>query len=506
MSRSPGLASSTTRVLLAEGLVVPSGLATAAYLGRALGPELYGLFSVATAVSVTLEWMIVSLFGRTTVKLLGEASDWRPVATTILTAHLGVGVAVAAACWVGADWVAHLLGDARLAPWLALLALEVPIATTAAACRNIMTGRGNFQGRALATAVRWVVRPIAIVVFVEAGWSVTGAVVGSLVAAACGGLVALAMARVPLFTTARAPVANLWRLTVPMFVMAISLRLVDKLGLFAIQALGASPLDAGWYAAAQNFAIAPGLFALSFSPLLLAEVTRVRRQGTPEAAFGLVRQAFRVVVALLPCVAIGAGSADELVFVIYGTGFDAAAQLSWPLLLAAFAMLLISVATSVLIAIDRASTAALCVSPLLPVTALALALVVPHTGAYGAAVVTSVAVWMSAGASVAMVGLTLGVWPSAGTGARSVVIAIVVGALAAWWPTPGLWVVAKIAVLVAVTPLLFACAGEFARPTVAGPVSAGAGEAAVWAILGHASPATGPMRRRPMTGARIPTP
>src|SRR6185436_9890718 len=92
MSQRPGLASSTTRVLLAEGLVVPSGLATAAYLGRALGPELYGLFSVATAVSVTVEWAIISLFGRTTVKLLGETENWRPVASTILTVHLVLGL------------------------------------------------------------------------------------------------------------------------------------------------------------------------------------------------------------------------------------------------------------------------------------------------------------------------------------------------------------------------------------------------------------------------------
>ena len=409
MSQRPGLASSTTRVLLAEGLIVPSGLATAAYLGRALGPELYGLFSVATAVSVTLEWAIVSLFGRTTVKLLGETENWRPVASTILTVHLVVGLAIAAAFWAGADWVAHLLGDARLAPWLALLALEVPIATTAAACRNIMTGRGNFRGRALATAVRWVLRPVAIAVFVEAGWSVTGAVVGSLTAAIGGLIVAMTMARVPVFTTTRAPIANLWRLAVPMFILSISLRLIDKLGLFAVQTLGSSPLEAGWYAAAQNFAIPPGLVALSFSPLLLAELTRVRTQGTPEAARALVAQALRAVVALLPCVAIGAGSAHEIVRVVYGTGFDAAAHLSWPLLLAAFAMLLVSVTTAVLIAADRASTAAVCVWPLVPVAALALALVVPHAGGYGAAVVTAVAVSVSAGACLTMVGLTEGV-------------------------------------------------------------------------------------------------
>ena len=475
MSQRPGLASSTTRVLLAEGLVVPSGLATAAYLGRALGSELYGLFSVATAVSVTVEWAIISLFGRTTVKLLGETENWRPVASTILTVHLVLGLAVAAAFWAGAGWVAHLLGDTRLAPWLALLALEVPIATAAAACRNIMTGRGNFRGRALSTGVRWVLRPVAIAVFVEAGWSVTGAVLGSLAAATGGAIVAMTMARVPVFTTTRAPIANLWRLAMPMFILAISLRLIDKLGLFAVQSLGSSPLEAGWYAAAQNFAIAPGLVALSFSPLLLAEVTRVRTHGTPEAARALVAQALRLVVALLPAVAIGAGSAREIVRVVYGAGFDAAAHLSWPLLLAAFAMLLISVATAVLIAADRASTAALCVWPMLPVAALALAIVVPQAGAYGAAVVTAVALSVSAGACLAMVGRTVGVWPPVGTVIRSTVIALVAGMLAAWWSTPGLWVVGKLAVLTALTPLAFAIAGEFGRPWLSSGIAATGG-------------------------------
>jgi O-antigen/teichoic acid export membrane protein/SAM-dependent methyltransferase len=473
MSQRPGLASSTTRVLLAESLIVPSGLLTAAYLGRSLGPELYGLFSVATAVSVTLEWVISSVFGRSTVKLLSEATDWRPIASTILMVHLVLGLTLAAAFWIGADWLAHRLGDPRLAPWLALLALEVPVATTAAACRNIMTGRGQLKGRALSTGVRWVLRPIAIVAFVEAGWSVTGAVLGSLSAATCGWLVAMTMARVPLMTTTRVPLARLWRLALPMFVLAISLRVIDKLGLFAVQALGPSPLDAGWYAAALNFAIAPGLFAVSFSPLLLAEVTWVRARGTLAAAHLLVGQALRTVVALLPPVAILAGSAPEIVRLIYGDGFDGAAPLSWPLLLAAYAMLLTSVATSVLIASDRAALAALCVWPLVPVTAVAMAVVVPRAGGHGAAVVTAVAVWISAGASLTLVGTTLHAWPPVATGVRSVGIALTLGAVAAWWPAPGLWVVGKVALLCAVTPLLFAGTGEFAARAVAGAPSSG---------------------------------
>ena len=505
MSQRPGLASSTTRVLLAESLIVPSGLVTAAYLGRSLGPELYGLFSVATAVSVTLEWVISSVFGRSTVKLLSEATDWRPVASTILMVHLVMGLTLAAAFWIGADWLANLLGDARLAPWLALLALEVPVATTAAACRNIMTGRGQLKGRALSTGVRWVLRPIAIVAFVEAGWSVTGAVLGSLSAATCGWLVAMAMARVPLVTTTRVPLARLWRLALPMFVLAISLRVIDKLGLFAVQAVGPSPLDAGWYAAALNFAIAPGLFAVSFSPLLLAEVTWVRARGTLAAAHLLVGQALRTVVALLPAVLILAGSAPEIVRLIYGAGFDGAAPLSWPLLLAAYAMLLTSVATSVLIASDRAALAALCVWPLVPATAVAMAVVVPRAGAYGAAVVTAVAVWISAGVSLTLVGTTLRAWPPVATGVRSVGIALTLGAVAAWWPAPGLWVVGKVALLCAVTPLLFAATGEFAGRAVAGTTSSG-GMVTTRDPIGTRSPPNGTTTRRPTTGAPTPMP
>ena len=453
--------------------MVPSGLVTAAYLGRTLGPEFYGLFAVATAVSVTLEWAIISLFARATVKLLAEAEDWRPVASTILIVHLAAGLLIAAAFWAGAGRIAHLLGDVRLAPWLALLALEVPIATTAAACRNILTGRGEFRGRAIATGVRWVVRPVAIVVFVEAGWSVTGAVIGSLTAATAGLIVAMTMARVPVFKTSRAPLVDLWRLAVPMFVLALSLRLIEKLGLFAVQALGSSPAEAGWYAAAQNMAIAPGLVALSFSPLLLAELTRARAEGQPDATRALVAQALRVVVALLPCVAIGAGSAHEIVRLVYGAGFDAAAHLSRPLLLAAFAMLLISVTTAVLIAADRASAAALCVWPMLPAAALAMALVVPHAGAYGAAVITAAALSFSAGGCLVMLGRTVGVWPPVDTVTRSAVIALVVGTAAAWWNTPGLEVVVKLAVLTALTPLAFAVAGEFAGPSPGGFIAAG---------------------------------
>lgn len=471
-----GLAASTARLLLAEGLVVPSGLVTAAYLGRTLGPELYGLFSVATAVSVTIEWILASLLGRTTVKLVSQSPDWQPVASTILLVHFATGLAVAAGCWLGAGALAAWLGDARLGPWLALLAIEIPIAATAAACRNIMTGRGNHRGRALSTGMRWLVRPIAVVVLVEAGLSVTGAVLGSVIAALTGWAIASRMAGVSMFRGGRAPITGIWQLAVPVFVLSLSLRLIDKLGLLAIQASGRPPAETGFYAAAQNFAIAPGLLALSFSPLLLAELTRLRTGPDRRDGDELVAASLRVVVGVLPLLAIGAASAHEIVRLVYGPGFEQAARLVWPLMLAAFGMLLVSVSTSVLIACDRAPTAARCVWPWVAPTVTALWLVVPREGALGAAVVTAVAVVAAAAASLAAVERIAGVWPPAATTARAVAISLVLGALALWWPAPGGWVVVKLVALGLAMPLLYALLGEFGpvRPA-AGPAARGPG-------------------------------
>jgi O-antigen/teichoic acid export membrane protein len=78
------LADGVVRGFAAELLLLPTGLVTAAVLTRVLGPEGYGLFSLAATFIGWMAWTTTALLARAAVKLVSEAEDWTPVASSVL--------------------------------------------------------------------------------------------------------------------------------------------------------------------------------------------------------------------------------------------------------------------------------------------------------------------------------------------------------------------------------------------------------------------------------------
>src|SRR5918999_5304120 len=134
----------TVRVFLAESLLIPTGLLAAAYLARRLGPEGYGLFTVATAIVAWIEWSLTALFARAAVKLVADARDWRPIGSTILSVHLFLSVGAALLLLAAAPAIAGLLGTPPLAAYLRIFAADIPLFCLAQAHRNILVGLGGF--------------------------------------------------------------------------------------------------------------------------------------------------------------------------------------------------------------------------------------------------------------------------------------------------------------------------------------------------------------------------
>ena len=153
-----GLFNGSALIFAADLLMVPTGLLTVALLTRWLGPEGYGIFALSASLIAAIEWGLASILSRPTIHGVGHATDWRPVARTLLGWHLMLATAVLVVLWVLARPFSGLLGEPALTAYLVLFACDLPFFLLAQAYRNILTGRGQFAARALTGASRWIAR------------------------------------------------------------------------------------------------------------------------------------------------------------------------------------------------------------------------------------------------------------------------------------------------------------------------------------------------------------
>ena len=454
------LADGVVRGFAAELLLLPTGLVTAAVLTRVLGPEGYGLFSLAATFMAWLAWTSTAFLARAAVKIVSEADDWVPVASSVLRWRLALGAASTLLVLAAAGPTARALGAPELAQYLRAFAVDLLLFNLARAYREVLTGTGRFREVAIVTVVRWTARMVLIVALVVATGSVMGAVVGSVGATLAEVLMARHFQRLSLRGPRGVTPRGMWGVAAPLLVYGAAMQLYAKVDLFALSALGGTVSDAGLYGAAQNLAVAPGLFALAFAPPLLATLGRLGRNGGHEDARSLGRTALRVTLALVPVAALVAGASAEIVRVIFGPAFAGAAPLVALLFAAAVALAVTAVAVAIVTAAHHTGMVSLLGVGILAAAVAGHLLVIPRWGATGAATVTAVT-----GAVGALVALALvhRVWRVrvAGTALRAALVAAPAYWAAATLTTPSAWgVAAKLALLALAVAGAFVALGE----------------------------------------------
>jgi O-antigen/teichoic acid export membrane protein len=468
-AKRPGhhLLDGTIRVFLAEGLLFPTGLLTATFLSRSLGPANYGLFTLSITLVGGMEWIITSIFARSAIKFVGEAEDWRPVGAAVVRLHLLVSVGAMLLFYLLAEPLAALLQEPTLAVYLRLCALDIPLFSLAQGHRVILIGLGGFGQRALASAGRWIFRLLFIILLVGLGLSVPGAILGHIGASLVELVISRYYIRPSMFRRSDFPLWQMWGYTLPIFLFTLSQRLFDKLDLWMLKGMGGTAEQAGIYSAAQNLAMVFSMLALSFSPLLLSTLSRTLRAGEFGAAKQVSRQALRATFLTLPIAGLIAGAAAEIIGLIFTPTFSpAAALLAW-LSFGALAVMVLSVSSSILIAAGKPGWTFALGGPLLLLAGLGHYLLIPRLGAEAASAVTAVCAWVGALASVAAVYRIWRVLPPAGTCWRSICVCVMAYTLAAVWPTPGWLLLAKLPILGLGIGLSFLFLGEFTMAELA---------------------------------------
>jgi O-antigen/teichoic acid export membrane protein len=469
--RNPGASSrhtmdGTFRIFLAEALVVPCGLVVTAFLTRRFGPEGYGAYALAVGVVLWIEWSIVSVFNRPTLKLVAEAEDWKPVGATILRLHLLASLAATAFLVAAARPLATLLNEPALAAYLPLCALDVPAFVLAHAHRNMLVGLGGYRQRAAVTAARAVARAVLIVWLVSLGLSITGAILANVAASVLELALYRLHVRPQLAHPRPAKAAALWNLALPLLGAVVAMRILERLDLIAIKALGLDTAVAGHYSAAQNLAILPGLVTTALAPLLLASVSRMRASGQEEAAERLIRDALRVAFLLLPLAGVLGGCAAGVVGLVYGQDFLPAAPAFALLGLAGAGFAVIYLAVGIVIAVGQPRWSAWLCVPLVPVVLAGCVLLVPAHGAPGAAAATALSALFGATTSLAVLARNrIAALPFASLARCGVAggAAYVIGSL---WPASGVGVFAPLTLAATVAGGLLLVTGEFNRAEI----------------------------------------
>lgn len=456
------LATGTARIFLAELLFVPSGIITAAYLSRRFGPAGYGLLMLAYVPVILLESNVASALSRPAIKLIGDASDWREVGAAVLRLYLLAGVALMLLVWVATAPFTSLLNDAALAIYLRLLALDIPIFLAAQAHRNIVVGLGMFRERAMATAVRWIARVVLIVIFVEFSGSLLGAIWGSITASAIELVVYRCYVRPSLLEKNAYPLRRLSSYSLPLLLAAICIGLFGRLDLVLLKVWGGSSAEIGFYAGAQNLSLLPSLFSFALAPVLLATLGRALRAEDLATAKRLGQQTLRAVLLLLPLAAIAAGSASEIVELVFGPAFLPAAAPLRLLIFGALALLMVAVATTILISAGKARWTLHTAWPLLLCAAVSHLLLIPKFGAWGASVGTTVLAVAAALINLLLVHRLWGIAPPARTIWRALLVSVSAYVIAAMWPASGASLFVKLAVASLWSMAFFFFLGEFA--------------------------------------------
>ncbi len=433
---------------------------TAAFLTRKLGPQDYGLYTVAVTVVVLVEISITLGFNRTAVKFVSESSQWESVASSLLKAQLLVSILAAIALLAAAPILGSWLNSPDLSKYLALFSLDIPLSALAGIHRSILIGREFFGLRAILTGTYWVVRMTLIILFVTLQPTITAAVLACIGTSAFLLGVARIFIRPSLFKRSRFPIRKLWDYAWPLFFFTIGMHLLNRVDLLFVKAWGGAPANAGFYGAAQNLAIVPVLFTASFTPLLLAKLSRFFAQDQEESAKIMIGESVRMIICMLPFAGMSAGAANELAVAIYGRSFLPSGPLLALLIFAALGIMLISVSSAALIASGRPSWPAFLTMPLVILALAAHSMVVPRFGPMGAAAVTTVLAWCG-GLATVIVHYKLWELPLPAISVlRSIFIGAIAYVLAGFWPTPGYFLFIKIPVLSLLIFLAFFSTGE----------------------------------------------
>jgi O-antigen/teichoic acid export membrane protein len=456
----------TISIFIADALILPTGFITAVFLARSLGPVNYGLFALASTLISWIEWTSTSAFSGTTVKFVAEEADWQTVGNTVAQLHLMVGIIVMVLLWLMAAPLSRVFDEPSMTGYLKLFAVEIPIFCLTRANCYILVGMGRFKERARVSACRLISRLILIVLFVETGFSIKGAIVATVGSSLIEWGMTLLYVRPSLFSKHHFPLRRLWDFGLPLFMSSLSLRIFG-MDMLALKILGGTAAQVGFYSAATNLAMPFSLISDSLTPPLLSTLSRLFSEKEYAKADEIGKSVIRSAFWLMPFAVVTVAAGSEIVRFIFGEAFLPAGPILSLLIFSATALFVIKVSIAILTALDKPQWTFILTGPMVPVAIAGHLFLIPRWNALGAAFVTTIVGTLAAMAFLFAVYRAWRIFPPLKTILKTTACSVTAYTLTLLWTASGLMLIVKLISLTLVILLIFRLFGEFTDREIA---------------------------------------
>ena len=395
--KKDSLSRGTVIGLLADGLILPTGIISAALLTRNLGVEQYGFIGVAVATFSMVAWIVTSVVGlRSGIKIIAASDDPNDAARAILRLNLIMGLVVSVTFAGSARWISHLLSRPEIETALMLGAAEIFLMPIARCHRDYLLASQAYVSAGLASGIFHVTRLLGIVLFLLLGFAVETVICAIIVARVAEILWCRSKLPIPLMGKSALQIKDMLRIIGPVFLYSLSMRAFGSIDILVLSARGANPVALSHYTAAQTFSQIPGILNLVVVPPLIAALGVSGRAGNLHLKQQIEGDGIRLLAVFSGFILVAAGSAGTLLTTLFGRPFSDASLILSLLLVTGTATLWISYSSARLMEQGRTYVTLSIVLPMLLVALVGWWVFVPQFGAEGAASVSAVAAVLSA--------------------------------------------------------------------------------------------------------------
>jgi O-antigen/teichoic acid export membrane protein len=369
-----------------------SGYITSIWLGRRLGPALFGLYGIVTTLMTFINVVQASSIPQATIKYTSEDPDKsEQILKIAIRLVLATNIVLSILLLTTANNIAELLGDKEIAPYLRLLALVFPLYGLFVLFSAYNNGLHRFAKQTKIT-ITYSMAKLFFVILLSYFYLLNGAIIGFILAP----LIAVLSDFYWPKTKEWFPPKKLLTSSLPLMLFAAISTLQISIDLFFVKALTHYSHAAGYFTVSQNISRIPFYALSAFSLVLYPSVSARLGKGEIDRAKNITNTALRyLLIILVPVTALIAGTSKQLILLFYGEAYTPASN-SLSVLVFGYALLTVFILlANALNGSNKASQSWIYAGIGTALAIISYIFLIPHLGLTGASLGTSIGALLS---------------------------------------------------------------------------------------------------------------